>query len=264
MDYLAPASSCKLSFTSFFRESCASAVEYIGPAAAVSHASPAPAVLAAPVPVDEHVSPVPAVRYAAPAPVVEYTSRASGVLAAPAPVCAAPAPVEWCSSASSELDSTRADGFEHGDFPDALQQPWVRKATPLQFGVPIQYGGPVSHRPSPETHAPGFGMNRNGVHDVLQQPQYDRHLHGLHTVRSRHFEELTHELATGSERTNVSMQLNVGCGQDGDFIGMISPIATGGAPLAFPSASEIAEVTLVSYPRQVRQVIFDGRSSDGK
>ena len=125
----------------------------------------------------------------------------------------------------------------------------------------------MSHHPRPKTNAPGFGMNRNGIPDVLQQPQFDRHLKGLHTVRSRHLEELTHELVTGSETTNGSMQLNVSRGQDGDFIseiGMISPIATGGALLAFPSASEIAEVTLVSYPRQVRQVIFDGHSSDGK
>ena len=52
----------------------------------VRHASPALAVLAAPVPVDEHISPVPAVRNAAPAPVVECITPDPAVHAAPAPV----------------------------------------------------------------------------------------------------------------------------------------------------------------------------------
>ena len=110
-------------------------------------------------------------------------------------------------------------------------------------------------------------MNRDGIPDVLQQQHFDRYLMGLHTIRSWFFEEVTDELATGYETTNGSMQLIVSCGQDGDFIPkfcMISPIATGGAPLAFPSTSVIAEVTFVSCPRQVRFMSIEGHSSEGK
>ena len=64
-----------------------------------------------------------------------------------------------------------------------------------------------------------------------------------------------------------STQFIVTCGQDGDFtpvIGMISPMATCGAPLAFPSATVISEVTSVSYPGQVRYMCLEGHSLDGK
>ena len=125
----------------------------------------------------------------------------------------------------------------------------------------------MSHHPSLKTNATGVGLNRDSIPDVLQQQQLDRHLKSLHAIRSRLFEELTEELATGYETTNGTMQLIVSCGQDGDFIpeiGMISPVATSGAPLAFPSASVIAEVAFVCCPRQVRHKSVEGHSSDGK
>ena len=82
-------------------------VEYIAPAPVVSPEgnffAPAPAVYAAPAPVDEHAVPAPAV-CAAPAPVDEHAVPALAVCAAPASVdeyvapapamCAVPAPVE--------------------------------------------------------------------------------------------------------------------------------------------------------------------------
>ena len=76
-------------------------------------------------------------------------------------------------------------------------------------------------------------------------------------------EALTDELET----TNGSTQLIVSCGQDGNIfseIGVISPMATCGAPLAFPSATVIFEVTFVSYPGQVRHVLTEGHSLDGE
>ena len=61
-------------------------VEYIAPAPVVSPEgiffAPAPAVYAAPAPVDEYIAPAPAV-YVAPAPVVEYIAPAPAVYAAP-------------------------------------------------------------------------------------------------------------------------------------------------------------------------------------
>ena len=57
------------------------------------------------------------------------------------------------------------------------------------------------------------------------------------------------------------------CGQDSTFIseiGVISPLANCGAPLAVPSATVISEVTFVSYPGQVRHVRTEGHSLDGK
>ena len=59
-------------------------VEYISPASAVSYFAPAPAGYAAPAPVVEYIGPVQTVSYSAPASVVEHISPSRAVYGAPA------------------------------------------------------------------------------------------------------------------------------------------------------------------------------------
>ena len=109
--------------------------------------------------------------YAAKAPLVEYSGPAPAVShAAPAPVQYAPsvqdvAPVP---QPAPTLTFT-AVGFIRDVVPDVLWQPQVGQATPLQFGIPVQYGGRVSHAPALQnaTTVAGVVMNCDGAPDAL-------------------------------------------------------------------------------------------------
>ena len=136
--------------------------------ALVDHISPAPAVCVALAPVVKHVSPAPAESHAALAPIVcaVQTPMVECISPAPAVSYAAPAPagyavqLQWksiavWSGASGELGSTCASAVCADSA--ARSASAVGYAAPLQNGAPAQYGW--------------VDTNRDGIPDVLQQPQ---------------------------------------------------------------------------------------------
>ena len=123
--------------------------------------SPAPAVYAAPVPVVEYISPAPA-GYTAPAALVE---PALTVFAAHDAV------VEYISLATAM----------------SLAAPTsVQYATPVKHAAPEQYGAPMMT-------VNGVDLNRDGISDVLQQPQVGiRRLSNTEHLSSMEDQRVTH------------------------------------------------------------------------
>ena len=79
-------------------------------------------------------------------------------------------------------------------------------------------------------------------------------------------EVLTCDLETGYDTAKGATQLIVCCGQNGRIfseIGVISPMATCGAPLASPSVFMILKMTSERYPGQARCARTEGHSLDG-
>ena len=129
----------------------------------------APEVCAATVPVAENISTVPAATYAETVPVMEYISPAPAGYTAPAAlveyVCPAPA------VSIAELAPTVCAAH------DAVVE-YISPATAMSLAAPtpVQYATPVKHAAPEQYDAPmmtvnGVDLNRDGISDVLQQPQ---------------------------------------------------------------------------------------------
>ena len=155
--------------TSWMRSKSSPAPAVYAAVLVVEYISPTPEVCAATFPVVENIFPAPAATYAETVPVMEYISPAPAGYTAPAAlveyVCPAPA--------VSIAEPAPAVCAAH----DAVVE-YISSATAMSLAAPtpVHYATLVKHAAPEQYDAPmmtvnGVDLNRDGISDVLQQPQ---------------------------------------------------------------------------------------------
>ena len=158
------------------------------PVPAMEYTSPAPEVCAATVPVVESISPAPAASFSETIPVIEYTSPAPAGYASPAALMEHVGLAPAVNIADPAMFSAQETVVEY-----------ISPATTTSFAAPtpVQYATPVKHAAPEQYDAPmvtviGVDLNRDGISDVLQQPQMSiRRLSNSEHKTPGLFQELT-------------------------------------------------------------------------
>ena len=142
------------------------------PVSAMEYDSSAPEVCAATVPVVENISPAPAASFSETVPVIESISPAPVGYTSPAALMEHVCPAPAVSIADPAMYSAQDTVVEY-----------ISPTTATSFAAPtpVQYATPVKHAAPEQYDAPmmtviGVDLNRDGISDVLQQPQMGRRL----------------------------------------------------------------------------------------